>query len=325
MYFTPKNQIEISVVIPVYGCKAAIPELCQRIKDAVSPITEDFEIILVEDHCPQNSWEAIVPQCRQDSRVKGIRLSRNFGQASAIAAGIDECSGNWVVVMDCDLQDPPEAIPQLYNKAQEGFDVVFARRNDRKDSKLTLAFSRAFYRVYSYFVDAKVDPQIGNFSIASRTVIDNFRKMREHSRAYQLFISWLGFNQTAIDIESQERHSGKSSYNFRKKLRLASIWILSHSNKPLLLTIKFGFFVTFIAMVIMLILIISKLAGYDYLTGWLSSFVSIYFVGGLIMSSIGISGMYIGNIYTESKSRPIYVNLEPVVYLCALYSTLTVK
>lgn len=312
MHFTPKSKTEISVVIPVYGCKAALPELCSRLNAAITTITEDYEIILVEDHCPQNSWEAIVPLCKQDSRIKGIRLSRNFGQACAIAAGIDECIGNWVVVMDCDLQDPPEVIPLLYNKAKEGFDVVFARRNNRKDSKLTLFLSRAYYKTYSYFVDAKVDPQIGNFSIASRTVIDNFCKMREHSRAYQLFISWLGFNQTYIDIESQERHSGKSSYNLRKKLKFASVLILSHSNKPLILTIRLGLLVAFISLLIMLALIISKIAGYDYLTGWLSSMVSIYLVGGLLMSSIGISGLYIGNIYTESKNRPIYVVAEEI-------------
>lgn len=305
-----KMQPDISVVIPVYGCKAALEELCQRLDASLSTISENYEIILVEDHCPQNSWEVIVPLCQKDSRIKGLRLSRNFGQACAIAAGIDICSGKWVVVMDCDLQDPPEIIPQLYNKALEGYEVVFARRNKRKDSKFTLLLSKAYYRAYSYFADTKVDPQIGNYSIANKKVIDNFKKMREHGRAYQLFITWIGFNQTYIDIESQERHSGKSSYNFRRKFKLATTLILSHSNKPLILTIKFGFLISFLSLVLIVALVIAKLLGYDFLTGWTSSIASIYFVGGLLMSSIGISGMYIGNIYNEVKDRPIYVVAE---------------
>ena len=212
--------MDISVVIPVYGCRAALPVLCSRLTDTLMSLVSDYEIILVDDSCPQNSWESIEELCQKDKRIKGIHLSRNFGQASAITAGVDQSCGEWVVVMDCDLQDRPESIKQLYNKALEGYDVVFARRVSRKDSAVTLALSRAYYAVYSYLADTEVDPSIGNFSISKRNVIDYYCKMREHSRAYQLFIKWLGFRQTAVDLEADERYEGRSSYNLKKKAEI---------------------------------------------------------------------------------------------------------
>ena len=143
--------MDISVVVPVYGCKAALRELYTRLCQSLEKICEEFEIILVNDNCPQNSWEVIEELCREDSRVKGIEMARNFGQIKAITAGLDYSTGDWVVVMDCDLQDRPEEIINLYNKAQEGYDVVFARRKNRKDSFLKVLVSKMFYKIYSFF------------------------------------------------------------------------------------------------------------------------------------------------------------------------------
>lgn len=302
--------MDISVVIPVYGCRAALPVLCERLNTVLSSLVGEYEIILVEDHCPQNSWESIKELCERDKRIKGIRFSRNFGQPNAITAGIDICTGNWVVVMDCDLQDPPEAIADLYRKAQEGYDVVFARRAQRKDTAITKMLSASFYKVYSYLADTKVDPAINNFSITSRNVIDYYRKIREHCRAYTLFIRWLGFNQTAIDIHAEERFEGKSSYNLRKKLKFAGSLITSHSNKPLYLMIKLGLFIAFGAFVFILILVIQKLFGRDYLTGWTSLIASIYLTSGILLTALGMVGVYIGNIFDETKNRPLYVIAE---------------
>jgi dolichol-phosphate mannosyltransferase len=302
--------MDISVVIPVYGCRTALPVLCERLNDTLSSIAKEYEIILVDDHCPQNSWDSIKELCEKDKHIKGIHLSRNFGQANAITAGIDICMGDWVVVMDCDLQDPPEAIVDLYNKAQEGYDVVFARRASRKDSVVTKFLSKSFYKVYSYLADTKVDPSINNFSIASRSVIDYYRRIREHSRAYTLFIRWLGFRQTAIDIEAEERYEGRSSYNLRKKLKFAGALITSHSNKPLYLMIKLGLFVAFVSFVFIFILVIQKFLGYDYLTGWTSVIASVYLMSGILLTAVGMVGVYIGNIYEEAKNRPLYVVAE---------------
>ena len=302
--------MDISVVIPVYGCRAALPSLCERLNTTLSSLADEYEIILVEDHCPQNSWESIEELCAKDKRIKGIHLSRNFGQANAITAGIDICSGDWVVVMDCDLQDPPEAITDLYNKAQEGYDVVFAQRVQRKDSAVTLFFSRNFYRVLSYFTDENIDPSIGNFSISRRSVIENYCKMREHNRAYQMFIKWLGFRQAAIGIECEERFEGKSSYTLKKKIRFAVSLITTHSNKPLKMSIRLGFALSSLAMIYILILIIQKIMGRDVLAGWTSIIAAVFVMGGLILMMLGIVGIYIGNIFNEVKNRPIYVVSE---------------
>ena len=166
--------MDISVVVPVYGCKAALRELYTRLCQSLEQICNEFEIILVNDNCPQNSWEVIEELCKEDSRVKGIEMARNFGQIKAITAGLDYSTGDWVVVMDCDLQDRPEEIINLYNKAQEGYDVVFARRKNRKDSFLKVLVSKVFYKIYSFASDGYYDPAICNFSISKRMVIDNY-------------------------------------------------------------------------------------------------------------------------------------------------------
>lgn len=300
----------ISVVIPVYGCRKALPELHQRLTATLKQITPDYEIILVEDFCPQRSWESIKELCSKDEKTKGIHMSKNFGQASAITAGVDFSTGDWVVVMDCDLQDRPEHIIDLYSKAQEGYDVVFARRKCRKDSPVTLFLSKSFYRVLSRFTDEEMDPTIGNFSISHRKVIDYYCQIREHNRAYQLFIRWLGFKQATIDLEGDERYEGKSSYSLKKKLQFATSIIIAHSNKPLKAAIKLGFLISSISMLYILILIVQKIMGYDYLAGWTSILASIYIMGGILLAMLGIVGDYVGNIFNEVKNRPIYVISE---------------
>lgn len=229
--------MDISVVIPVYGCKAALPELHKRLTESLSQITDAYEIILVDDHCPQNSWEEIVKLCQKDKRVKGFHLSRNFGQIRAITAGLDKSKGDWIVVMDCDLQDRPEAIIELYKKAQEGYDVVFARRQERVDSVITKFLSKTFYKVYDYFTDGAFDSSICNFSISKRSVINSYCSMREHNRAFTMFIRWLGFKETAIDLRADARFEGTSSYNLKRKIKMAFEIITSQSNKPLFFSV----------------------------------------------------------------------------------------
>ena len=299
--------MKISTVIPVYGCKAALPELHQRLSKALSQITEDYEIILVNDNCPQNSWEVIETLCKNDYHVKGIELSRNFGQMKAILAGLDYASGDWIVVMDCDLQDRPETIPELYQKAQEGYDVVFARREGRKDSAITKFLSKCFYKVYDYFTDGTFDSSICNFSISKRKVIDYYCRMREQNRAYTMFIRWLGFKQTAIDMPADERFEGKSSYNLKRKLKMAFEIITSQSNKPLLFSVKLGFVSAFLALIYIIYLVFREIILGDVLVGWTSIVASIYLMGGIILCAIGVVGIYVGNIFNEAKNRPLYV------------------
>ena len=299
--------MQFSVVVPVYGCREALPELHRRLVEVFEGMNASFEIVLVDDHDPYNSWEAVEQVCLADLRVHGIKLARNFGQIRAITAGLDACKGDWVVVMDCDLQDRPEAIPQLYAKAMEGYDVVFAKRVERKDSPITLFFSRAFYKVYEYFTDGTYDASLCNFSIARRAVIENYCKMREHNRGYTMFIKWLGFNQTSIEIEGDERFAGSSSYSFSKKLAMAFELITAQSNKPLKFSVNFGFTISFLALLFLVVSVIRKLCFGDVSIGWTSLICSVFLMGGLILAAIGVVGLYVGNIFTEVKHRPLYV------------------
>ena len=301
------KKIDISVVIPVYGCRAAIPELHRRLCESLEKISKAFEIILVDDYCPQNSWEEIQKVCEKDKRVIGIHMARNFGQIRAITAGLDKSRGDWVVVMDCDLQDRPETMPELYQKAQEGYDVVFARREGRKDSAITKFLSKCFYKVYDYFTDGTFDSSICNFSISKRKVIDYYCRMREQNRAYTMFIRWLGFKQTAIDMPADERFEGKSSYNLKRKLKMAFEIITSQSNKPLLFSVKLGFVSAFLALIYIIYLVFREIILGDVLVGWTSIVASIYLMGGIILCAIGVVGIYVGNIFNEAKNRPLYV------------------
>ena len=298
---------DISVVIPVYGCRAALFELHRRLVESIESIGCSYEIVLVDDCCPQGSWEDIQKICEQDECVVGIHLARNFGQIRAITAGLDACIGDWVVVMDCDLQDRPEAIPQLYKKAQEGWDVVFVQRVARKDSGITKFFSRSFYKVYDWFTEGSYDPSISNFSIASRKVIDAYCRMREHNRGYTTFIKWLGFRQTAIAIEGDERFEGESSYTMRRKLRMAFELITSQSSKPLKLVVAVGFVISFIAFLYLVSLLIHKMVHPNVTVGWTSTVGAIFLMGGLNLSFVGVVGLYVGNIFDEVKNRPLYV------------------
>lgn len=299
--------MDISVVIPVYGCRAALEELHRRLCENLEKICSEYEIILVDDNCPQNSWEEIEKICARDKRVVGLHMSRNFGQIRAITAGLDKCKGDWVVVMDCDLQDRPESIPELYKKAQEGYDVVFARREGRKDSFITKFLSKSFYKVYDYFTDGNFDSSICNFSISKRKVIDAYCMMREQNRAYTMFIRWLGFKQTAIDMSADERYEGKSSYNLKRKIKMAFEIITSQSNKPLLFSIKAGFVISLLALIYIIYLIARYVIVGDIIVGWTTIVASIYLMGGILLAAIGIVGIYVGNIFDEAKNRPLYV------------------
>lgn len=299
--------MKISVVIPVYGCRKALPELHRRLVDVFDKMGSDYELVLVDDCCPQNSWEEIEKLCAKDKKVIGMRMSRNFGQIKAITAGLDNVTGDYVVVMDCDLQDRPESIPEMFKKIEEGYDVVFAKREGRKDSAITKFLSKAFYKVYDYFTNGNFDNSICNFSISKKKVIDAYCRMREQNRAFTMFIKWLGFEQTAISLPADERFEGKSSYNMKRKLKLAFEVITSQSNKPLMFSISLGFIISVLAFIYIVYLVIKALVLKDTLVGWTTIVASIYLMGGILLCAVGVVGIYVGNIFNEVKNRPIYV------------------
>lgn len=300
--------IDISVVIPIYMNEQFIKELYSRLVLTLKKISDNFEIIFVDDGSPDSSWTLIKDLTDKEKRVVGIKFSRNFGQHKAITAGLDKSKGEWVVVMDGDLQDIPEEIIKLYNKAtKEGFDVVFARRYHRRDKFTKKLSSKIFYKILGSLIDENIDSSVANFGIYSRKVIENFTKMREHSRLFPLFIKWLGFDICYIDVKHKERNSGKTAYTFSKRIKLAMDTIVSMSNKPLKISIKLGFFLSISSFLFGMILIIKYIIWGIPVQGWTSLMVSIYFLGGLLLSIGGILGVYIGKIFDEVKNRPIYI------------------
>lgn len=303
---------KISVVVPVYRGENTITELSNRVMKTGSDLGLDCEVILVNDASPDNSWDVIKSLNRENEKVVGINFSRNFGQHYAISAGLDHVSGDWVVVMDCDLQDVPEEIPKLYHKAQEGYDVVLAKRAKRKDSFFKRFFSRMFYRVLSYLSGAKYDAQVANFGIYRRSVIDTINELPEKNRFFPSMIKWVGFKHTSIEVNHSERAEGKSSYNFRKLLDLSLDIILSYSDKPLRLTIKLGLLITFTALIFSGIMIYKWYAGEIEVLGYTSLILSIWLLSGIIIFVLGVVGLYIGKIFENVKDRPTYIIKEKI-------------
>ena len=303
----------ISIISPVYGAAKLLDELVRRIKDSVSQITPNYEIILVEDHGPDDSWERIKAICADDEKVIGIRHSRNFGQQYALNCGLDHARGEWVVTLDCDLQDRPEEIINLYKKAQEGYDIVLASRVNRKDDFLKKLYSRMFYSVLSYLTDTHQDSSLANFSLYHRKVVEALKSMRDYSRYYPTMIHWVGFRLTKLEIQHASREDGKkSSYNFKKRLTLAFDTIVSFSNKPLRLTVKLGILISLIAALFAVGLVVRYFLFPTNVSGWTSTFLSLWFLSGLMITVLGMVGIYVGKIFENVKGRPSYIVGERV-------------
>jgi glycosyltransferase involved in cell wall biosynthesis len=297
----------ISVVIPVYMGASCLNELYRRLVASLETISPDFEILLVEDCGGDGAWPMIQALGAQDKRVIGIQFSRNFGQHYGITAGMDHSLGDWVVVMDGDLQDQPEEIPRLYAKALEGFDIVIARRQHRQHSLWKRVTAWMFYRVFNYLSGFEYDGRIANFRIMSRVVVWNFLQMREHLRFFSALVSWMGFPVATIDITHAERHSGESTYTLRKLLKLAGETIITYSDKPLWLCISLGFTLAFVSFLGGAFIFIRAWFFGSPVMGWSSLFVSLYFMGGIIISILGVIGIYLGKTFQETKKRPLYI------------------
>lgn len=306
------SAIKLSIVSPVYRAEKMVHMLVERIVKSVTTITEDFEIILVNDASPDASWSVIEHECAQDKRVKGINLSRNFGQHYAITAGLHYAKGEWVVVMDCDLQDRPEEIPALYQKALEGYDIVYARRVDRQDKGLKKLSSTIFHKIFDWLSGSKTDKTIANFGIYNQCVIAEYNRMPELARSFPSLISYLGFKYTAIDVQHAEREEGKSSYNLYKLLKLSFDVIIANSNKPLRMAVGLGFTMSMLSFLLALYNVIARLIGFISFPGYTTTVFSIWFVGGLMLFVMGILGLYIGKIFDQVKGRQLFVVKDKV-------------
>jgi dolichol-phosphate mannosyltransferase len=300
----------LSIVSPVYRAENIVSELVKQIKTSVAPITNNFEIILVNDASPDRSWQKIEKECNHDSRVKGINLSRNFGQHYAITAGLSYCTGEWVVVMDCDLQDRPDEIPNLYKKAIEGWDSVFAKRTERCDAFIKRSFSKLFYSLFSYLTDTRQDPSVANFGIYNRSVIDAILAMNDQIRFFPTMVQWVGFRKYYLPVQHASRFEGKTTYNFRSLCRLAINNIIAFSDKPLRLTIKVGLTIASLSFLTGIVYLCLYLAGKIEVMGFTSLILSIWFLSGVIMFTLGILGLYIGKVFEKVKQRPSFIVKE---------------
>jgi glycosyltransferase involved in cell wall biosynthesis len=307
-----KFMAHLSVVIPVYNESSLIDELVKRVKTNVKLITKDYEIIIVDDGSQDDTWNSIEYEAKLENRIKGIKFSRNFGHHYAITAGLHHANGDWVVVMDGDLQDRPEVIPDLYKKAQEGFEIVFVSRQNRPEKIFYKITQKLFYFILGSLSGIDFDSRQANFSIISRKVVEAFRNFPENARFYGSTIKWLGFKRNYILAEHGVRHSGKPSYTFKKRLKLAFDIILSFSERPLKIAIVFGSFVSTLAIMSSIWVIYrAKTWGYS-VTGWASVITSIFFLSGTILVVIGIVGIYLGRIFQEVKKRPLYIVSENI-------------
>lgn len=302
----------ISIVSPIYRAENIVEELVRQIIKNVELLTSDFEIVLVNDASPDHSWMKIQEICHKDSRVKGINLSRNFGQHYAISAGLSYASGEWIVVMDCDLQDRPDEIRKLFSKALEGWDIVYARRVERRDGFWKKMSSRAFHRVYSYLSGSKSDRTIANFGIYKKRVIQEYNMMTEKARSFPSLIAYLGFKATTIDVAHSERYEGSSSYTLSKLIRLTVDVLVSNSTKPLLLAVQLGFIISFISVLLALYNVIAYFTGINLVHGYTTTIFSIWFVGGMTIFVLGIVGLYIGKIFDEVKNRQLFIVDETI-------------
>jgi glycosyltransferase involved in cell wall biosynthesis len=298
----------ISVVSPVYLGEDTVGALVERVTAELHKITDSYEIILVEDGSPDGSWEQIAKICKLDPHVRGIKLSRNFGQHQAITAGLDHAKGEWAVVMDCDLQDRPEEISNLYRRAMEGFEIVLARRITRQDSAIKRASSKLFYGALQYLTGISQDPLVANFGIYHRRVIDVLTyDMRESIRFFPMMVRWLGFDVATIDVAHAESARDSSAYSIVKLIDLAFNVMLTFSDKPLRLTVQFGGLITLTAAIYGVYLLNKILFSHSTVEGWTSLIVSIWFLGGFTIFVLGVIGLYLGRTFEQVKRRPIYV------------------
>lgn len=292
--------------MPVYGCRDCLYELHRRLCVVLEPITPEFELVLVDDGSPDDAWSAIRDLSAQDGRVRALRLSRNFGQHAAITAGLAASRGRWAVVMDCDLQDPPEEIPRLYAKALEGYDVVLSRREERVESLPRRLAASAYFRFHNMIARGNLHTNYTNLSIVSRKVVDSFLALRDHDRQYLLMLHWLGYRRAELEVKQSPRHTGRSSYTFRQLLKVAVDGVFFQSTVLLRLTIYLGFLLALLGLALAAYALLSWVTG-NHLPQWTALPMFGLFLAAFIIVSGGVTGLYVGKIFDQVKGRPLFV------------------
>jgi len=311
------SDVQLSVVLPVFNEQELLPALFRRVSDVLAAMGIAYEIIFVNDGSRDGSWAAILAAARADARAKAINLSRNFGHQVAITAGLEASRGDAVVVMDADLQDPPEVIPELYAKFLDGYDVVYAQRRRREgETWLKKATAKAFYRIVRRMTSLDIPVDTGDFRLMSRRVVDDLARFPEQHRFIRGLVSWVGYSQTPVLYDRDRRSGGRTKFSIGKMTVFAFDGITSMSIQPLRLASHFGLGLSVLSFAGMVAVVIYKLSGgAGLIPGWTSLFVAALFLGGIQLMALGLVGEYIGRIHDEVKRRPMYlvrdrVNLE---------------
>lgn len=297
---------DISVVIPVYGCEGAIAELHRRLTDTLVAAGAKYELILVEDRGPDNSWSRLEALAEHDPCTGIFRHTRNFGQHAAITAGLARSRGRHVVVMDCDLQDPPELIPVLWQKAREGVDMVYARQHEKVTSPARRILGRIYYRVLALIAGVKIDAHQGTFSLVSRRVVDAVLEFRDVDRNYVFLLAWLAYPSTIVDFQRDERHSGESSYTLRKLISHAFSGMVFQTSVLLQYVVYLGFVFASVGVLFALYILTARLTG-SRAPGWSSLAIFTLTIGGFIIMSTGVTGLYVGKTFDQVRARPLSV------------------
>jgi polyisoprenyl-phosphate glycosyltransferase len=297
--------------VPVYGCAAALPELHARVVAACERVTDAFELVLVDDRSPDDAWPAIERLAEADPRVRGLRLSRNFGQHAAITAGLAASRGAHVVVMDGDLEEPPELIPELHARAQEGFEVVHTTRRRRGTPVRRLA-GAAYFRLANALADRPTGVDHGTMSLLSRKAVDAFLRVRDVHREYLVLLSWLGFDSTAVEMTREDRHSGQSAYTPGRLWRVAIDGLFFRTTRLLRAIVALGLLVAVAGFGLAAFYVVQRLGDDPPPPGYTSLAVLMLVLSGVGLVCLGVVGLYVGKVFEQVKDRPLYVVDEEV-------------
>jgi polyisoprenyl-phosphate glycosyltransferase len=305
------DAVKYSIVVPIYNEEESIGELIRRLRETMDKLDGPAEAVLVDDGSKDSSYRLMLDARDHDSRFKVIQLSRNFGHQPAITAGMDNASGQAVVVIDADLQDPPEVILDMAAKWQEGYEVVYAVRRHRPgETRFKTATATTFYSVLRRLASIEQTVDVGDFRLVDRKALDAFLRMREHNRYVRGMFSWIGFRQAALPYDREPRHAGASKYSPRMMIRFAADAIVGFSTAPLRFALVGGFIIALLAVGYGLVAIALKLAGLPYVPGYASLLVTIAFLSGVQLMVMGMVGHYVARVYDETRGRPLYLVRE---------------
>ena len=320
------KKIDISVIVPIYNEEQVIHELYHRLRKTVSQISGNYELIFVNDGSKDLSFPEILKLSEQNPRVFYINFSRNFGHQIAVTAGLEASNGKAVVIIDGDLQDPPELIADLFKKYQEGYDVVYAKRKERKgESAFKRITAKLFYRILKRITSIDIPLDTGDFRLMDRKVVDYLDQMPEQNKFLRGQIAWLGFKQAEVLFNRDKRKHGNTGYSLGKMLRFAMDGITGFSDKPLQLVTRLGFAISFVSFIIILYAIYAHFILDRTITGWTSLIVSSMFIGGVQLISIGMIGEYISRINKNVLKRPLYIIEKSNIHNQAISSEINHK